>query len=75
MGLGGAALVCGPLGIFIQNVVAGRGWVALPLVVFARWRPVPCLAGAFLFGLCGAGQLRLQETATAVPYEVFLALP
>jgi len=75
MGLGGAALVCGPLGLFIQNVVSGRGWVALALVVFGRWRPLPCALGAALFGLCDAVQLRLQGTATAVPYEVFLALP
>ena len=38
-GLAGAMLVCGPLGLFVQNVTAGRGWVALALVVFARWRP------------------------------------
>jgi general nucleoside transport system permease protein len=74
-GLAGAVLVCGPLGLFVQNVTAGRGWVAVALVVFARWRPVPAVAGALLFGLCDAAQLRLQGTATAVPYEVFLALP
>ena len=68
-------LVCGPLGLFIQNVTAGRGWVALALVVFAGWRPLPCALGAFLFGLCDAVQLRLQGTNTGIPYEVFLALP
>lgn len=73
--LGGAVLVCGPLGLFIQNVTAGRGWVALALVVFAGWRPVPCVVGAFLFGLCDAVQLRIQGTGTSIPYEVFLALP
>jgi len=75
VGLGGAVLVCGPLGLFIQNVTAGRGWVALALVVFARWRPSACLVGAALFGLCDALQLRLQGTDTSIPYEVFLALP
>lgn len=74
-GLGGAMLVCGPLGLFIENVTAGRGWVALALVVFAGWRPVPVIAGAFLFGLSDAVQLRLQGTDTAVPYEVFIAMP
>lgn len=74
-GLGGAVLVCGPLGLFIQNVTAGRGWVALALVVFARWRPSVCLVGALLFAICDAAQLRLQGAATAVPYELFLALP
>lgn len=74
-GLGGAALVCGPLGLFIENVTGGRGWVALAIVVFAGWRPLPTLGGALLFGLCDAAQLRLQGTTTTVPYEVFLALP
>jgi simple sugar transport system permease protein len=74
-GLGGAALVCGPLGLFIENVTGGRGWVALAIVVFAGWRPVPTIAGAVLFGLCDATQLRLQGMTTAVPYEAFLALP
>ncbi len=74
-GLGGAMLVCGPLGLFIENVTAGRGWVALALVVFAGWRPVPVAFGAFLFGLSDAVQLRLQGTDTDIPYEVFIALP
>ena len=73
--LGGAVLVCGPLGLFIQNVTAGRGWVALALVVFAGWRPLPCAVGALLFGLCDAVQLRIQGTSTGIPYEVFLGLP
>jgi general nucleoside transport system permease protein len=75
VGLAGALLVCGPLGIFVQNVTAGRGWIALALVVFARWRPVPLVLGALLFGACEAVRLRLQNTTTDIPYEVFLALP
>ncbi|MEM1333862.1 MAG: ABC transporter permease [Actinomycetota bacterium] len=74
-GLGGAALVCGPLGLFIENVTGGRGWVALALVVFAGWRPGLAVGGAVLFGLSDAVQLRLQGTDTAIPYEVFIALP
>lgn len=74
-GLGGAVLVCGPLGLFLENVTHGRGWVALALVVFARWLPWAAMGGALLFGLCDAVQVRLQGQATAVPYELFLALP
>jgi simple sugar transport system permease protein len=75
VGLAGALLVCGPLGIFVQDVTAGRGWIALALVVFARWKPLPVVAGALLFGLCDAIRLRLQAADTDVPYEIFLALP
>lgn len=75
VGLAGALLVCGPLGIFVQEVTAGRGWIALAIVVFARWKPVPVIAGALLFGLCDAIRLRLQTVMTDVPYEIFLALP
>ncbi len=74
-GLAGAVLVCGPLGLYYRDITNGRGWVALALVVFARWRPVPCVLGALLFGLCDAAQFRLQGTQSGVPYEVFLALP
>ncbi len=74
-GLAGALLVCGPLGLFVQNVTAGRGWIALALVVFARWRPVRVVFGALLFGLCDAVRLRLQGTDTSIPYELFVALP
>ena len=74
-GLGGAVLVNGPLGLFNREVTAGRGWVALALVVFAGWRPGAAVAGAMLFGLCDAAQFRLQGTDTEIPYEVFLALP
>lgn len=75
VGLSGALLVCGPLGIFVQNVTAGRGWIALAIVVFARWRPVPVVLGALLFGFCDALRLRLQVIDTGIAYEAFLALP
>lgn len=75
VGLSGALLVCGPLGIFVQDVTAGRGWIALALVVFARWKPLPVVAGALLFGFCDAIQLRLQTASSDIPYEIFLALP
>jgi ABC-type uncharacterized transport system permease subunit len=74
-GLAGAMLVCGPLGPFVPNVTAGRGWVALALVVFARGRPGRAVLGALLFGLCDAARLRLEGTATGIPSELFLALP
>ena len=78
-GLGGAVLVVGQLGLFTQNVTAGRGWVAIALVIFGRWNPLRVAAGAFLFGFTDALQLRIQSASggieSNVPFEFFQALP
>jgi ABC-type uncharacterized transport system permease subunit len=75
-GLGGAVLTVGQLGIFKEGVTAGRGWIAVALVIFARWRPGLALAGALLFGCATALQFRLQALNLAwLPYEVLLMLP
>ena len=78
-GLGGAVLVVGQLGLFTQNVTAGRGWVAIALVIFGRWSPLRVAAGAFLFGFTDALQLRIQSASggieSSVPFEFFQALP
>jgi general nucleoside transport system permease protein len=78
-GLGGAVLVVAQLQLFANNVTAGRGWVAIALVILGRWNPLLVLGGAFLFGLTDALQLRVQAAGgglnAAVPYELFQALP
>jgi simple sugar transport system permease protein len=78
-GLGGAVLIVGEIGIFTLNVTAGRGWVAIALVIFGRWNPILVLGGALLFGFTDALQLRIQAssggTESGVPYELFQALP
>jgi ABC-type uncharacterized transport system permease subunit len=78
-GLGGAVLVVGQLSLFLPNVTAGRGWVAIALVIFGRWNPLYVLGGAVLFGLTDALQLRIQAASggidTGVPFELFQALP
>ena len=75
-GLGGAVLTVAQLGIFREDVTAGRGWIAVALVIFARWRPGLALAGALLFGCATALQFRLQALNLPwLPYEVLLMLP
>lgn len=78
-GLGGAVLVVGDINLFGLNVTAGRGWVAIALVIFGRWNPILVLAGAIAFGLADALQLRIQALGgginARVPYELFQALP
>lgn len=76
VGLGGGYLTTGQLGLFIERIVAGRGWVALALVIFSRWHPGLAVIGAIVFGLADAIQFQLQALGPeTVPYEVFLMLP
>lgn len=75
MGLAGAFLSLAQLGAFSPGIIAGRGWVCIALVIFAKWDPVRGMLGALLFGGVYALQLRLQTLGLQLPYELFLALP
>ncbi|HYH22334.1 MAG TPA: ABC transporter permease [Azospirillum sp.] len=76
MGLAGAFLTLSAFNAFFFNMVNGRGWICVALVVFASWRPGKALLGALLFAAFDAFQLRLQQMAGGVlPYQVFLMLP
>ena len=74
-GLAGASLALSTAGTFIEGVTAGRGFVALAVVVFARWSPWGALIGSLLFGMASALQFQFQATAIGVPYQFFLMLP
>jgi simple sugar transport system permease protein len=60
---------------FVEGMSAGRGFIALAIVVFGRWRPLGMLAGALLFGAASAGQFHLQAAGVRVPYHLLLMLP
>jgi simple sugar transport system permease protein len=76
MGLGGAFLSMAQFNAFTFGVVSGRGWVCIALVVFGQWNPWRCAAGALMFALVDAFQLRMQSSGIlALPYEAFLILP
>ncbi|MBI4770145.1 MAG: ABC transporter permease [Chloroflexi bacterium] len=75
MGLGGAFLSLAQLGTATFGIVAGRGWVAIALVIFGNWQPGKVLLGALLFGGVEALQLRLRAVGLNVPYQFLLSLP
>jgi general nucleoside transport system permease protein len=76
MGVAGSFLTLAAFNAFFFNMVNGRGWVCVALVVFASWRPGKALLGALLFGFFDALQLRLQQGGGGVlPYQVYLMLP
>lgn len=79
-GLAGAQLSLVYVPQWVENMTAGRGWIALALVVFASWRPWRVLVGAYLFGayLFGAvtiGQLHAQALGFGLPSQFLSALP
>ncbi|HVR53315.1 MAG TPA: ABC transporter permease [Pseudorhodoferax sp.] len=76
MGVAGAFLTLSAFNAFFFNMVNGRGWICVALVVFASWRPGKALLGALLFAFFDALQLRLQQSSGAVlPYQLYLMLP
>jgi general nucleoside transport system permease protein len=74
-GLGGAFLTLGYAGTFVEGMSAGRGFVALAVVILGRWKAWGCAAASMLFGGAMALQFGLQALGTVLPYQVFLALP
>ncbi len=75
MGLGGAYLSLAYTHLWTSSLTAGRGWIAVALVIFAFWRPGRAVFGAYLFGGIMALQLRLQASGTQLPSSVLLMLP
>lgn len=80
MGVAGSFLTLAAFNAFFFDMVNGRGWVCVALVVFASWRPGKALLGALLFAFFDALQLRLQQAGGGVlgvelPYQVYLMLP
>ncbi len=77
MAVGGAFITLAMLGTFTLNITNGRGWVAIALVIFARWRVWPAVLGTLLFAGADALQLQLAVTTffAGVPREVMIALP
>jgi ABC-type uncharacterized transport system permease subunit len=74
-GLGGAVLVLGQVGSFAEKMTAGRGFVAIAIVVLGRWTPFGVLGAALAFGALQALQYLLQGMGFDLPYQLFLVLP
>jgi len=74
-GLGGAFLSLAATGIFLDNMTAGRGYIALAILVLGRRQPLGVLMAAMVFGGADALQLRGQNLGAGLPYQFFLMLP
>ncbi|KAA0259552.1 ABC transporter permease [Deferribacter autotrophicus] len=74
-GIGGAYLSLAYTPLWIENMSAGRGWIAVALVIFASWYCYRAMFGAYLFGGINALQLRLQAMGTNVSAHILQMLP
>ena len=74
-GLAGGTLVLAQAGTFAEGMSAGRGFIAIAIVVLGRWSAYGVAAGALLFGAASALQYAFQAMGWSVPYQVFLGVP
>jgi len=74
-GLSGAYMALAYAPMWTEGMTAGRGWIALALVVFANWKPSRVLAGAYLFGAVTLVQFQAQAMGVAVPSQFLAMLP
>jgi simple sugar transport system permease protein len=74
-GLAGASLTLAQSNTFTEGMTAGRGFIALAIVIFGRFRPAGVVGAALFFGLANALQFRLQARGLGLPYPLFLMFP
>ena len=74
-GIGGAVLVLVQLGKFSENMISGRGYIALAAVILGRYTPLGTLGAAFVFGGANALQIRLQAMGVPLPTQALAMLP
>lgn len=75
VGIGGAYLSLAATHSWSLNLTAGKGWIAVALVIFAFWRPGRAIAGAYLFGGIMALQIRLQAMGVNFPSSILMMMP
>ena len=74
-GIAGGTLVLAQVGTFAERMTAGRGFIAIAIVVLGRWGPLGVLLAALGFGAASGLQFAFQAMGLAVPYQFFLMLP
>jgi len=74
-GLGGAYLSLGVVGSFAENMTGGRGFIAIAMVTFGRWKPAYVFVACMLIGYLDSLQYVLQARGSAIPFQLLIALP
>ena len=74
-GLSGGTLVLAQVGTFAEGMSAGRGFIAIAIVVLGRWHPLGVALAALVFGAASALQFAFQAMGWELPYQLFLVVP
>ncbi len=74
-GLGGCFLSLGQFNMFVDNMVSGRGFIAVAAVIFGKWSPKGVLMASLIFGVADALQIRMQMSGLGIPYQFLLMFP
>jgi len=74
-GLGGCFLSLGQFNMFVDNMVSGRGFIAVAAVIFGKWSPKGVLMASLIFGVADALQIRMQMSGIGIPYQFLLMFP
>lgn len=74
-GAGGAYMIIAQLGMFSDNMTAGRGYIALAVVILGRYSPIGVFLAALLFGVANGAQIRLQALGVELPMQLLAMLP
>lgn len=74
-GLGGSVLTLGSTGLFVPEISAGRGWLAIVIVIAGNWMPLRILLASMFFALLDSFQLQVQGIGIQFPYQFLLMLP
>jgi len=73
--VGGAYLSLAYTSMWIENMTAGRGWIAVALVIFSAWNPLRALLASYFFGGVASLQLRIQAMGVAISSHLLMMLP
>ncbi|MEW5815891.1 MAG: ABC transporter permease [Spirochaetota bacterium] len=74
-GIGGASQTIGDLGLFVDNMIAGKGFIGFAAIVLGRFNPIGTMIAVLFFGIVDAFQLNLQAMGSTIPYQFPLMMP
>ncbi len=74
-GIGGSFLTLASAGLFVGDIAAGRGWIAIAIVIFGNWKPGTIMLAALFFAFLSSFQMQFQTIGVQIPYQLVQTVP